>query len=328
MKILITGVAGLLGSNFARYLLDKGNEVIGIDDLSGGYQDFVDSRVDLHIQNLKDMENVDAIFDLEKPDVVYHFGAYASEGLSPFIRNFNYTNNILCSVNVINACIKYNVKKIIFTSSMAVYGEGKVPFKESAIPSPVDPYGIAKFAIEMDFQEALRHFGLSYTIVRPHNVIGINQNIWDRYRNVIGIWINNILNNKSMLIYGDGEQKRAFSDIKYYMKPFEKLATEYENEIFNLGADKKFTIKQTAETLKEIGIELGYNSIIEYAEKRDEVKFAYSDHTKAKNLLSFVDNTVLKDIIKKMFVWAMHQPQRKVKKMNYEITKNMYGYWK
>ena len=149
-KIVITGVAGLLGAHLSRYLLDKGFDVIGIDDLSGGYKDFVDSRIIENNKffeiNLTDTEKLNKIFEDTKPEYVYHFAAYAAEGLSPFIRNFNYTSNIICSANVINACIKHNVTKIIFTSSMAVYGVGNLPFKEDQRPDPADPYGIAKYA--------------------------------------------------------------------------------------------------------------------------------------------------------------------------------------
>jgi UDP-glucose 4-epimerase len=206
-KILITGNAGLLGSHFSKHLLDKGHDVIGIDNLSGGYSDFIDQRMidskKFYDIDLLDTKLLDKVFNENKPDYVYHFAAYAAEGLSPFIRNFNYTNNLLCSVNLINNCVKYSVKKIIFTSSMAVYGHGIPPFKEEQLPKPADPYGIAKYAVEMDLKQANEQFGLEYNIIRPHNVIGVQQNIWDKYRNVIGIWIRNTLANEPILIYGE-----------------------------------------------------------------------------------------------------------------------------
>src|SRR3990167_10956226 len=186
-KVLITGVAGLIGSHFSKYLCDKGYEVYGIDNLSGGYKEFINYQVRFYEIDLLKLES--SFFNRIKPDYVYHFAAYAAEGLSPFIRNFNYSNNLLCSVNIINECIKHDVKKIIFTSSMAVYGEGQPPFTEDQIPNPSDPYGVSKYAVEMDLKLAYEHFGLTCSIVRPHNVIGIRQNIWDKYRNVIGIWI-------------------------------------------------------------------------------------------------------------------------------------------
>jgi len=327
-KVLITGCAGLFGSHFSKYLLDKGYNVLGIDDLSGGYIENIDERVRFFTFNLLDLNILNKIFESEKPDYVYHFAAYAAEGLSPYIRNFNYSNNVLCSANVINCCINHKVKKLVFTSSMAVYGESAPPYTEDHIPLPEDPYGIAKYAIELDLKQAYRHFGLHYSIVRPHNVHGIYQNIWDKYRNVIGIWIRQSINGESLTIYGDGLQKRAFSDIKYYMEPFEKLIKGFDNELFNIGADKEFTILETAQMVKEVAKEFGYNTSIIFLEERDEVKEAYCNHNKAKKMLSFEDNTDLKSLITDMYKWALTQPNREVKLMEYEIDKNMYSYWK
>ena len=256
-----------------------------------------------------------------------HFAAYAAEGLSPFIRNFNYRNNLICSANLINECVTHNTK-FIFTSSMAVYGEQEPPFTEDKRPQPIDPYGIAKYAVECDLKLAHEQFGLRYNIVRPHNVLGVYQNIWDKYRNAIGIFIRKTLNGQPILVYGDGEQTRAFSDIQYYIEPFDKLLTDYDNETFNIGADKYFTLNEVAETVQRIGKKYGYDVQIEHGEPRHEVKHAYCDHTKAKNLLDFRDETNLEELIETMFVWAMKQPNRKVKKMDYEVTKDIYDYWK
>ena len=329
-KILITGVAGLLGANFSRYLLDKGHNVAGIDDLSGGYLESVPSGVTFYKLDLKDDKEVDRIFDIERPDFVYHFAAYAAEGLSPFIRSYNYTNNVVCSANVINACVNYDVKKIIFTSSMAVYGHGSPPFTESQLPCPDDPYGIAKYAVELDLKLAHDMFNLDYSIIRPHNVVGLYQNIWDRYRNVIGIWIRKILNGEPVSIFGDGTQVRAFSDISFYMAPFELLMHDRgtDGETFNIGADKYYTIDEAADVLIEVANEFGYSPKKQYLEKRNEVHTAYCDHTKAKELLGFEDNTDLKDAMASMFRWALEQPERDIKAMDYEIEKNMYSFWK
>jgi len=328
MKVLITGVAGLLGANFSRHLLSKGYKVVGIDDLSGGYEESVPRDVTFYKQDLVNRKAIDGIFNKEKPDYVFHFAAYAAEGLSPFIRNYNYTNNVLASANVINACINNDVKKVIFTSSMAVYGIGDPPFTEEQLPTPEDPYGIAKYAVEMDLKLAHEMFGLKYSIVRPHNVVGLYQNIWDRYRNVIGIWIRKALNNEPLSIFGDGTQVRAFSDIKYYMEPFEKLMTSHDSEIFNIGADKYYTINEAADAVITVAKELGINATKVHLEKRNEVHTAYCDHTKAHKLLGFNDDTNLHDMIMKMFKWAQEQPERPMKTMEYEIEKNMYSFWK
>ncbi len=331
-KVLITGVAGLLGSHFSTYLLDKGYEVIGIDNLSGGYEDHVDKRMldagDFHTFDLLDSASLDKVFATHQPEYVYHFAAYAAEGLSPFIRNFNYNNNLISSINVINCCIKYSAKKIVFASSMAVYGIGKPPFEESQVPNPVDPYGIAKYAVEMDLQQAYDQFGLRYSIVRPHNVIGTNQNIWDKYRNVIGIWIRESLAGNPIVIFGDGTQKRAFSDIQFYMSPFEKLIETEDCDIFNIGADHEYELREVAALVQKIANDLGYNPEIKHVEPRHEVKDAYSNHDKAKQRLGFEDKTNIEKTIRDMFTWAMQQPVRETKIMEYEVDKNMYSFWK
>jgi UDP-glucose 4-epimerase len=329
MKIFVTGCAGLLGSNYSRHLIENGHEVIGIDNLSGGYKAFVPKgeKFTFVKLNLERRKKVSELFEEHKPDLLFHFAAYAAEGLSPFIRNFNYRNNLICSANLINPCIQYGTK-IIFTSSMAVYGEQTPPFTEDKRPQPVDPYGIAKYAVECDLKLAKEQFNLRYNIVRPHNVLGTYQNIWDRYRNVIGIFIRKTLNRIPILIYGDGEQTRAFSDIKYYMEPFDMLHDNFDGEIFNIGADKYFSLNEVAKTVQKIGSKYGYDVPIEHGEPRHEVKHAYCDHTKAKTMLNFKDNTKLEDLIETMFVWAMKQPNRKVKDMEYEITEGIYDYWK
>jgi UDP-glucose 4-epimerase len=329
MKIFVTGCAGLLGANYSRHLLANGHEVIGIDDLSGGHKAFIPKGENFQFVklNLERRKKVEELFKEHRPDVLYHFAAYAAEGLSPFIRNYNYRNNLICSANLINQCIAHDVK-IVFTSTMAVYGDQETPFTEDKRPQPIDPYGIAKYAVEVDLKVAHEQFGLRYNIVRPHNVLGIYQNIWDRYRNVIGIFIRRTLNNEPILVYGDGEQTRAFSDIKYYMEPFDKLMTDYDGEIFNIGADKYFTLNEAAETVKKIGEKYGYNPTIEHVQPRHEVKHAYCDHTKAKSLLNFEDNTRLEELIEGMFVWAMKQPNRKMRQMEYEVTEGIYEYWK
>lgn len=336
--ILITGCAGLLGANFSRYLLSKNYVVVGIDDLSGGYRDFLPEHKNFYFfqMNLeKDASIVSSLFEKFKPHTVFHFAAYAAEGLSPFIRVFNYNNNVVASSVIINECIKHDAK-LVFTSSMAVYGKQKPPFTEEMKQDPIDPYGIAKYAVELDIQQASEQFGLKYNIIRPHNVLGIYQNIWDRYRNVIGIFIRRAINGEPLIIYGDGEQTRAFSDIEYYMEPMEMLIGEHqgtpkfktENEIFNIGADKYFSLNEVADIVKDVAYKYDIEVTATHAEPRHEAKYAFCDHKKAKAILNFKDETNLYKLIEKMFDWAIKEEQREVKKIDYEVEKGIYKYWK
>lgn len=337
--VVITGCAGLLGAHLSRHLIGKGYRVIGIDDLSGGYEDYLPKcgpeqfefwPMDLS-DNIYAPKSLEHIFIDPRREIAacFHFAAYAAEGLSPFIRYFNYKNNVLASMNIINACVNFNVK-LIFTSSMAVYGNQEAPFKEHMKPDPIDPYGVAKYTVEQDIGIAAKQHGLRYTIVRPHNVIGIYQNIWDNYRNVVGIFIRNCLDGEPIKIYGDGYQTRAFSDIEFLLEPFEKMMQTCNGYTFNIGSDKFYTINELADIVQKVAWKNGFEAIKEHVQARHEVKHAYCDHSLSQDprTIGFYDNTNLEKTVDKMFKWAMNEPKRKQKKMTYEVEKGIYDYWK
>jgi len=327
-NVLVTGCAGLIGSHLSTHLLNNGFSVVGIDDLSGGYEDWLPKHQNFrfHRQNLVHTGDLDNVFRDTRFDAVIHLAAYAAEGLSPFIRVHNYQNNVIASANVINKCIEHECK-LIFTSSMAVYGDQATPFVETQPCKPVDPYGNAKAAVENDLKMASDQFGLRYSIIRPHNVIGTNQNIWDRYRNVLGIFIRRTIAGQPMQVYGDGEQKRAFSDIQFFLPVFQKLIDDFDREIFNIGSDNYLTINQLAEIVAQQSIVFGLKPRIEHMEPRIEVANAFCNHDKAKTLLGFHDQTSIEETTRTMIQWAMTQPERTIKNMNYEITKGIYSYW-
>lgn len=326
--ILITGVAGLIGSRMATWILDNISEarVVGVDDLSGGYIENVDPRVEFHKMDCVS-DDFAALVESITPKYVYHFAAYAAEGLSPFIRKYNYQNNLVSTANVVNACINSNVSRLIFTSSMAVYGDSTPPFDETMIRNPIDPYGVAKSSCERDIEIAGEQHGLDWCIIRPHNVYGRNQNIWDKYRNVLGIWMYRHINGDSLTIYGNGEQKRAFSYIDDCLEPFWKAAVlpEASRQIINLGGTKEYSINEAADTL--IGVMGGGNK--EYLEGRHEVKYAWSTWQKSVDILGYRDTISLKEGLCLMWDWAITQPNRQQKKWKtYEVDKGIYSYWK
>jgi UDP-glucose 4-epimerase len=233
----------------------------------------------------------------------------------------------VATAGIVNKCIQYGIKRLVFTSSMAVYGIGTPPFDESHTPTPIDPYGVAKFACEMDIQIAGEQHNLDWCIVRPHNVYGHNQNIWDKYRNVLGIWMYQKLHNEPFTIFGDGSQKRAFTCIDDCLLPFWKAATQ-ENcskQIFNLGSTIYTSIKDAATTLSEI---IGGTEIT-YLEQRHEVKDALPGHEKSFRLLDYKDNTTLTEGLTGMWEWAKKQPARERMQWDtYELDTGMYGFWK
>ena len=303
MKSLITGGAGFIGSHVARHCLALGQEVVVLDDLSGGFRDHVPDGVIFVQGSVTDAELIAKLFNEHQFDNVYHLAAYAAEGLSHFIRRFNYTNNLIGSVNLINAAVRHEVSRFVFTSSIAVYGAGQVPMDETMTPQPEDPYGISKYAVELDLRAAHEMFGLNYIIFRPHNVYGENQNIGDRYRNVIGIFMNQIMHDEPMSIFGNGEQTRAFSHIDDVAPHIARSINvpAATNQVINIGADTPYSINALACVVAdawEVPVK------IQHLPPRNEVQHAYSSHTKADRIFNNHDRVSLEEGIARMAHWA------------------------
>jgi UDP-glucose 4-epimerase len=328
--ILITGVAGLLGSRLADWIIENKPEykVIGIDDLSGGYIENINPEVQFIEINLTNQVILKQIFEKYKPDYVFHLAAYAAEGLSPFIRNYNYQNNLIVTANIINECIRHGINRLVFTSTLAVYGHGYGGiFDEDQIPKPIDPYGVAKYGCEMDIQIAGEQHGLDWCIIRPHNVYGIKQNIWDKYRNVLGIWMFQHMNGDSMSIFGDGNQTRAFSYIDDSLEPLWNAAIlpQASKQIINLGGIEKYSINQANEILREV---IGGGKV-SYKEARHEIKHSIPTWQKSVDILGFKHKTSLKEGLDVMWKWAQHQPKRdRFIWPSYELDNGIYSFWK
>ncbi len=326
-KSLVTGGAGFIGSHVVKHCLALGHEVVVLDDLSGGFEDHIPEGA-LFIQgSVTDHELVTELFDQHRFDYVYHLAAYAAEGLSHFIRRYNYNTNLIASVNLINESVKHKIKCFVFTSSIAVYGKGQLPMTEEMVPQPEDPYGVSKYAVELDLRAAHEMFGLNYIVFRPHNVYGENQNIGDKYRNVIGIFMNQIMQGKSMTIFGDGTQTRAFSYIDDVAIPIAKcvnVPASY-NQVFNIGADKPYTVNELATVVCE---EFGVEPKITHLSARNEVLHAYSDHTKAHGTFGSPTGIDLKQGIARMAAWARRVGARQSQEFsNIEITEKLPDGW-
>ncbi len=326
-KILITGGAGFIGSHIAKECLKFGNEVVVLDDLSGGFKENVPDEAIFIKGSVTDLDYVAKLFNEYKFDYVYHLAAYAAEGLSHFIRKFNYENNLIGSINLINQSVKNEVKCFVFTSSIAVYGKAQLPMTEETIPLPEDPYGISKFAVELDLKCAHEMFGLNYIIFRPHNVYGEKQNIGDRYRNVIGIFMNQIMNDEELTIFGDGKQTRAFShidDVAPYIARSVNIKEVY-NKVFNIGADNPYTVLEVAETVSK-----AFNKKLKtkFLPSRKEVLHAFSDHSNAKEIFKMNPTIGLEEGIFRMAEWArVHGSRKTLKFTAIELEKNMPESW-
>ncbi len=324
---LVRGGAGFIGSHVVKHALALGHKVVVLDDLSGGFEDHIPEGA-LFVQgSVVDHRLVTALFAEHKFDYVYHLAAYAAEGLSHFIRRFNYNTNLVGSINLINESVKHKVKCFVFTSSIAVYGKGQLPMTEEMKPEPEDPYGVSKYAVELDLRSAHEMFGLNYVVFRPHNVYGENQNIGDKYRNVIGIFMNQIMQGKALTIFGDGTQTRAFSYIDDVAIPIThsvNIPAAY-NQVFNVGADKPYTVNELATVVSE---EFGVEPDITHLSARNEVMHAYSDHSRARTVFGEPTGIDLREGIAKMAAWARKVGARQSQEFgNIEITEKLPDGW-
>lgn len=327
-KVLVTGGAGFIGSHVAEVLVNGGYQVMVLDDLSGGFRENIVPGAEFVQGSVTDNELVIRLFDEKRFDYVFHLAAYAAEGLSHFIKRFNYDNNLIGSVNLINASVNTGVKCFVFTSSIAVYGASpELPMTEETLPHPEDPYGIAKLAVEQELRVCKEMFDLDYIIFRPHNVYGERQNIGDKYRNVVGIFMNQALQNLPMTIFGDGEQKRAFSyisDVAPVIAHSIEMPEAY-NQVFNVGAETPYTVNELAKT---VALAMGVKPQIKHLPARNEVKYAWSSHEKVQKFFGTHQPVNLEDGVRKMAAWVKEHGARKSQKFeNVEVTKNFPVAW-
>lgn len=357
---LVTGGAGFIGAHVSHHLIEMGHKVVVLDDLSGGFKENIPASAKFIEGSITDVSLVNSLFEEYSFDYVYHLAAYAAEGLSHFIRRFNYQNNLIGSINLINAAVNHNIKCFVFSSSIAVYGDQELPLKESQHPQPEDPYGIAKYAVELDLENAHKMFGLNYVIFRPHNVYGPKQNIGDSYRNVVGIFMNQLLKKEPLTIFGDGQQSRAFTyidDVAPYIarspficqqgsnqinshpEPVEGQAVnnsgnfhknrlrqaQPDKYIFNIGSDEPATVNELATAVGEV---METETNINHLDQREEVVHAYSDHSKFNAVFNPKPSTSLKDGLAKTAAWVRNHGARESSTFdNIEIEKNLPKSW-
>ena len=326
-RVLVTGGAGFIGSHVVDALVEMGQEVTVLDDLSGGFRENVHPRAGLVQGSVTDPQLVRSLFQEARFTHVFHLAAYAAEGLSPFIKRFNYQNNLIGSVNLLNAAVNYGTKRLVFTSSVAVYGSQPCPMSEEMIPVPADSYGIAKYAVERELALSYQLFGLEYVIFRPHNVFGERQNLGDRYRNVVGIFMNQIMKGESLTIFGDGEQTRAFTYIGDVAPVIARSAflPEAQNQVFNIGAGQPLTVNELAE---EVAKAMGTTVRCRHVPAREEVQHAYCSHAKIASLLGYCPRTSVAEGLRRMAQWAKAHGARASSAFGeIEILKNLPPVW-
>jgi UDP-glucose 4-epimerase len=329
MSVLVTGGAGFMGSHLADFMLKEDYDVFVLDNLTGGFERNVPEEATLIVGDCTNEHLVDALCRENRFKYIFHMAAYAAEGLSHFIRRYNYQQNLIASINLINAAIKYGVSRFVFTSSMGVYGEQQLPYTEDMIPAPEDPYGIAKYAVEQDLRTAHEVFGLEYTIFRPHNVYGTRQNIWDPYRNVIGIFMAQIMRNEPMTIFGDGTQMRAFSHISDVSPIIGRSVNSPRavGQIYNVGGEEPITINELSIKVADA---MGTPCTCVHLPARYEVHKAYSDHKKLRRDFKWLPLMKMNAGLPDMAKWAAENFHKTVPRTfwSMEQTRNLPHKWK
>jgi UDP-glucose 4-epimerase len=330
-KVLVTGAAGFIGSHVAKSAAELGLQVIAIDDMSGGFWENVPQHPNVLFfkGDCKDTAFVEKIFSKHGPfEYVYHLAAYAAEGLSHFIPSYNYRNNLVGSVEILNFAIKDKVKCFVFTSSIAVYGSVPEDMREDVNPTPEDPYGVSKFAMELHLKSAHEMHGMEYVIFRPHNVYGPNQNIADKYRNVVGIFMNEIIHDKPLTIFGDGEQSRSFSYIDDVAPIIAKapLLPHARNHIFNVGADDSYTLNELATRVSR-AMQVKPNVV--HLDARKEVVHSTVSNAKVRCFFGLSGYTSIQDGLDKTATWVkkIGRHYLPVEFSHVEIIQNMPPSW-
>lgn len=310
MRILVSGSAGFMGSHLVDALIEKGHQIFGIDDLTGGFLRNVNPKSIFFKQDLREKEKTARIIKKIKPQILFHLAADATEGRSQFTPIQCTQHNYLAYLNTLIPCIRTGLKRVVLTSSMSVYGSQRPPFSEKLSRRPDDIYGIAKAAMERATEVLAKVHGFEYCIVRPHNVFGPRQNMADPYRNVVAIFINRLLQNKPFYIYGDGEQKRAFTYIDDFTPYLFKTGflKNCDGEIINIGPRQEYTINQLAKMVLEAffeGQKIPKRFQPRYLPTRPmEVKNAYCTVAKAEKLLGYKPKITLREGVAKMIAWA------------------------
>lgn len=310
-RILVTGVAGFMGSHEAEALLKLGYRVYGVDDLSGGYRRNIPQGCRFTKLDLRNRRRTERYIARVRPDLLIHDAAFATEGGSQFTPINSTARNYMAYLNTLVPAVRYGLKKVLLASSMSVYGAQRPPFTEDMPRRPEDIYAIAKASKEQATELLSRVHGFMYTIVRPHNVYGPRQNLRDPYRNVIAIWINALMNDKRFYIYGDGRQKRAFTYIADYT-PYAiraALSRRCHGEIFNIGPREEISLNDLARAV--IRLYFGHESSCPARLKPRhlpgrplEVKEAYCSQRKAERVLGYRTTVPIEEGVRRLIAWA------------------------
>ncbi|MGW2702301.1 NAD-dependent epimerase/dehydratase family protein [Streptomyces sp. NPDC001340] len=301
---LVTGGAGFIGSHLVASLIERGDDVVVLDNLDGGKTENVPVGATLVVGSVADQATVAELFASYRFDGVYHLAAFAAEGISHAVKHHNYSVNVLGSINLINASLAAKVRFFGFASSVAVYGHGHVPMREDEHPVPADSYGNAKLAVERELAITMELQGLPYFALRMHNVYGERQNMGDPYRNAVAIFLNQIMRGEPISVYGDGSQVRAFTYAPDIVGTFLSASDQPSawGQVFNVGSSQTTTVLDMAHAVRAaMGVP---DHPIKHLAARNEVHAAYTDNSLARRALGDWTDTPLTDGLRRTAAWA------------------------
>jgi UDP-glucose 4-epimerase len=325
---LVTGGAGFIGSHIVHALLDRGDDVVVLDNLDGGSPDNLPERTPLVVGDVCDRGTVDELFATHRFEKVLHLAAFAAEGISHAVKHHNYTVNLLGSINLVNASLAAGVEFFGFASSVAVYGHGHVPMREDEQPVPADSYGNAKLAVERELAVTMRMQGLKYTALRMHNVYGERQNMADPYRNAVAIFLNQVMRGEPINVYGDGHQVRAFTYVHDIAGAFIAASDRPQawGRSLNLGTTRVCTVLEMAQAVRAaMGVP---DHPILHLDARDEVRAAYTDSALARHTLGDWTDTPLQVGLARTAAWARgHGPVQPTTSLRLEVSPPEQPQW-
>jgi UDP-glucose 4-epimerase len=321
MRVLVTGAAGFMGSHLVDALVAQGHTVFGMDDMSGGFWRNIHPDSHFTQVDLRDQMATEMVVSRIQPEILFHLAADATEGRSQFTPNNCVQRNLNAYLNTLIPAVREGLKKVVLVSSMSVYGAQTPPFSEDMPNKPEDVYGVAKASMESitEILAEVHHF--KYTIIRPHNVYGERQNISDPYRNVVGIFINAMLSNRQFYIYGDGEQKRAFTYITDFTPYLLRAGFDdtVNGEAINVGPREEYTINYLAEQVLKAFHPYGVPEElkpINLPARPKEVKEAFCTSEKAERMLGYKTTVPLNEGLRRMVAWARKLGPQELRYLN------------
>lgn len=299
MRVLVTGGCGFIGSSIVDELLKSGHDVTVIDNLSSGRRENLDPRAHLFVADIRSAE-IDEIFKVARPQIVYHQAAQVDVQTSINQPDFDADVNIMGTLRVLNCCKKYAVRKVVFASSAAVYGQPQhLSINELHTIEPISFYGISKYSVERYIESFCPMHNIEYTILRYANVYGERQGSKGE-GGVVSIFLKNMLTNKEINIYGDGEQTRDFIYVRDVAKANISVLHGGNGQIFNIGTNTSASINKLYKFMKSY---TNYQKEPIYCPKRQgDIEHSYLDNSKAIRLLDWQPEFTLEEGLKETII--------------------------